>query len=314
MPRDPDSLDTPTTPLTELADPFLKRHRIRLYVKREDLIHSQLSGNKWHKLQLNLAEAKRRNCKTVVSFGGAYSNHLHALAYAGRIAGLQTVGLVRGECHEPLNPTLQDARNQGMELVYLSRQQYRRRNDPDFQLELAAQYPDSLLIPEGGANALGAAGCETIAQQVAQQLPEPHTICLPCGTGTSLAGVINGCQPPTRQVLGFSVLKGEAANTAIKATIEGFIKSGVDTDWSLLTDYHCGGYAKLNPQLVAFIDDFEQRHGIPLDPIYTGKLFFGLYDLIEQDYFQQGTTIVAIHTGGLQGRRGMKIKMDGLRS
>jgi len=305
--------ETQTTPLTALTDPLFSAAGVQVWLKRDDLIHPLLSGNKWHKLKLNLAEAREQGVERLLSFGGAYSNHLHALAYAGHQYGFNTLGLVRGEPHSPLNATLQDATDFGMELVYLDRAQYRQRHNPAFQTELLARYPGSLLVPEGGANSLGVKGCEAISEQILQQQPEVTHLLVACGTGTTLAGMINGCSQPGVQLLGVSVLKGQGVNAAIEQAVHNFLLPAADAEWVLLKDYSCSGYGRINAELVTFMDRFEARHGIELDPVYTGKLLFALYDLIAKGHFPPGSRIAVVHTGGLQGKRGMLERMAKLR-
>jgi 1-aminocyclopropane-1-carboxylate deaminase/D-cysteine desulfhydrase-like pyridoxal-dependent ACC family enzyme len=292
------------TPITPIEDAALSKHNVSLSIKRDDLIHPVISGNKYRKLLHNIEEAKRTGCRGVLTFGGAFSNHIHATAYAARLHGLTSVGVIRGEATDPLNPTLQDASDWGMSLRYISRQQYRQKNDPALVAALSEEEGDMYVIPEGGANALGVQGCTAILSEVEQDY---DFIALACGTGTTLAGLVAGLQGSSR-VLGFTVMKGGAY---LKEIIDAFLSAYPDqslTDWSLVTDYHFGGFARYSYDLVHFINQFHAKHQIQLEPLYTGKMMFGLFDLIEKGYFPEGSRILAIHTGGLQGIRGFNMR------
>ncbi len=301
---------TSVTPLERVRHPRIAERGLELYVKREDLLDPRLSGNKSHKLRLNLAAARARGCQRVVSFGGAYSNHLHALAWAGRQAGLQTVGVVRGELVQPLNATLRDAEEWGMQLVPVSRSEYRRRDDPDYVAAVSARYGGAYVIPEGGANALGVAGCSSWARQIREQCPDLDYLCVACGTGATLAGLIAGVGPGPR-VLGFSALKGDAGVT--QRVQEWLAGHSATAQWDIIPQYHFGGFAKLDAALVTFMDGWHARTRIPLEPVYTAKMFFGILALAEAGYFVSGAKIVAVHSGGLQGLRGMQAKLRRLR-
>lgn len=269
-----------------------------MFVKREDLIHPIVSGNKWHKLKYNLIAAQQQGYDTVLSFGGAYSNHIHALAGAGHALGLNTIGVIRGEAYEPLNATLQFAVDHHMVLHYLNRIDYRRKNTPEMIADLHAQWGAFYCIPEGGSNALAVKGCADIVADI----DEPFdVIACACGTGGTLAGLVTGLTG-NAHALGFAVLKGgDFLNQAVQQFVQEGAEASYD-NWSVNLDYHFGGYAKSKPPLLAFIADFERRHGIPLEPVYTGKLMYGVFDLIEQGYFPAGSSIVVLHSGGLQGR------------
>ncbi len=281
----------------ELHFPWLKEKGVSLWVKREDLIHPVISGNKYRKLKYNLLEAKKRRASTLLSFGGAYSNHIAALAYAGKEGGFRTVGVIRGEELQQRwqdNPTLKAAKVQGMELHFLSRENYRRKEEEKVLSQLKGQFGEFYLLPEGGTNALAVKGCEEILT------PEDaifDAICTCVGTGGTLSGLANAAHLHQR-ILGFPVLKGEY----VKDSIRNFAQK---ENWDLVPGFHFGGYAKVNTNLVQFMNRFKKQTGIQLDPVYTGKLFFGLLELIKQDKFAPGTRILAIHTGGLQGIAGM---------
>ena len=275
---------------------------MRLLIKREDLIHPVVSGNKWHKLKYNLIEARAQGFDTLLSFGGAYSNHIHALAGAGHELGFKTIGVIRGEEYSPLNPTLQFAVNHGMRLHYLCRSDYRRKTQPDIIRQLHEMFGNFYCIPEGGSNALAVKGCAEIAQNIEHHF---NVICTACGTGGTLAGLVAGLKGD-KEALGFAVLKdARFLLTQVTSLLEKSTGCSF-SNWDINPDYHFGGYAKTNGELIGFINTFTSKHNISLEPIYTGKMMYGIYDLISHGYFQRGQTILAVHTGGLQGLVGMQ--------
>ncbi len=269
-------------------------------MKREDLIHPVVSGNKWRKLKYNLARAKEEGYHTILSFGGAYSNHIHAFALAAREEGFRAIGVIRGEKIIPLNPTLADAERNEMMLHFLSREEYRRKNEPEFLRMLSTRVGDFYHVPEGGSNAEGVKGC----MEIAPEIGVPYDVlCAPCGTGTTLAGIIASV-PEGKKVMGFPVLKGGDFLYKEIQTFLGETGVHVGDNWGLQCGYHFGGYAKWNEELMSFIHQFKELHDIQLDQVYTGKMMFGLMEMIGQNYFLPGTSIVALHTGGLQGLPG----------
>lgn len=288
------------TPVQEIHEPLLDRHGVRLLIKRADLVHPIISGNKWYKLKYNLLAAREQGFDTLLSFGGAYSNHIHALAGAGREHGFRTIGVIRGEPHEPLNPTLRFAVDHGMALHYLTRVEYRLKDSPEMAERLRQQFGEFYLIPEGGANALAVQGCSEMLVDVNDEF---DAVACACGTGGTLSGLIAGLKGE-RRALGVAVLKGgeflrdEVRRLLLESRGRQF------ENWQIECDFHHGGYAKATPELLAFMQRFEQQHAIPLDPVYTGKLLFALYTMIGQQQFARGTTLLAIHSGGLQGRAG----------
>ncbi|WP_345156952.1 1-aminocyclopropane-1-carboxylate deaminase/D-cysteine desulfhydrase [Pontibacter saemangeumensis] len=288
-----------------LQDPLLQEQEIALYIKREDLLHPEISGNKWRKLKYNLQEAKRLRHHTLLTFGGAYSNHIAATAAAGKAHGFTTIGIIRGEEHLPLNPTLRFSTASGMQLQYISREQYRLKEDPFFLQELSERYAQPYILPEGGTNSLAVKGCTEIVEDIAIGY---DYICCASGTGGTAAGIIAGLAGE-RQVLVFPALKGgDFLQEEIKQLVYEY--SGREfSNWRLLTGYHFGGYAKVKPELLAFMQAFQKQHHIPLEPIYTGKMLYGLFDLIRQGYFPKGSRIVAVHTGGLQGNAGFRERL-----
>jgi len=287
--------------LKKLDFDLFETNNIRLYVKRDDRLHPFVSGNKWRKLKYNLLEAEQKEQKTLLTFGGAYSNHIAAVAAAGSEFDFKTIGVIRGEKVEPLNSTLSYATEQGMELHFVSRSDYKKRNEPDFIKKFEKKFGAFYHLPEGGTNQLALKGCSESIEEINNELGQcPDYVCTPCGTGGTIAGLISKADSKTH-VLGFSALKGDFLKEEIKNLLNHF-DSNHSKNWSLNTDYHFGGYAKWTPELVDFINKMHSK--IVLDPIYTGKMFFGIFDLLEKGYFKSGSTIVALHTGGLQGIEG----------
>lgn len=268
------------------------RHQ-RISIKRLDLIHPQISGNKFFKLKYNLLAARQQGFEKVLTFGGAYSNHIPATAFAAHQFGFQSLGMIRGEelAQRPFNPTLATAQQFGMQLEFISRNAYRQKDQPDFLQRLQQQYPDFYLIPEGGTNALAVQGCREILTAEDAQF---DLICCAVGTGGTLAGLIEASQQH-QQLLGFSALKGDFLTHEVAQLT-------TKRNWRILEDYCCGGYAKTTPELIQFIQAFEQRYNIPLEQVYTGKMLRGIFDLIDQDKIGPDQKILLIHTGGLQGR------------
>jgi len=282
-----------STPLVEIHDPAFAEAGIRVMLKREDLNHPYVSGNKWWKLKYNLEKVFQHPSKTLLTFGGAYSNHLYAAAAACHELGFRSIGVVRGEEHPLLNDTLQFAKDRGMQLHYVSRESYRHKTEADFIETLEKEFSSFVLVPEGGSNEEAVQGASEFAASLD---PSFDYLCCPVGTGGTLAGLIRG-YPPTKTVLGFSALKGAYG---MAEEIQRWCPS--KTNWQLITDYHFGGYAKFTPDLLQFIVQFKEDHGVPLEPIYTGKMMSGIFDLIKQGFFKRGSTLLAIHTGGLQGK------------
>lgn len=285
------------SPLQPLNDPIAEAVGLRLFVKRDDLLHPYISGNKWRKLKYNLVEAKRVGCDTLITFGGAYSNHLYAVAAAGKEFGFKTMGIVRGEEGQSKpTPTLQFAHSCGMQLVFVSRTQYQDKE----KLAISYLKPNSYLIPEGGSNALAVQGVGEAMTEIIEQLGhQPDYVCVPVGTGATAAGLLSRVGAQTK-ILAFPVLKAEEAY--FQREIRQWIEVEKMNNLLLLNNYHFGGYAKMNQTLIDFIGQFEEQHNLLLEQVYTGKMFFGLYDLMANDFFPKGSTVVVLHTGGLQGR------------
>ena len=333
------------SPLQVIEDERLLGGNIRLFLKRDDLLHDSfkeilfgdneilksISGNKFRKLKYNLLFDKQEDFKKVLTFGGAFSNHIHAVAAAGQFYGIETIGVIRGEKTAALNPTLRFAERCGMVLHFINRSDYRDKNL--IINELTHQFGDFYYLPEGGTNALAMRGTAEIVGEIKQQMDGtvPDFLAVACGTGGTVTGIISATEPPT-QVLGFSALKGDFLQKDVANLLE-TLKNAPNTEgydfstsnqktfknapntegsyfsentpnWSINTDFHFGGYARWTPELIDFINDFKQKHGVQLDPIYTGKMLFGIFKLVEMGFFPPNSSIVAIHTGGLQGIEG----------
>jgi len=292
---------THSQPIKNTPLPVSQPNGSQLYLKRTDLVHPTISGNKFYKLQYNLIEARQQGFATLLTFGGAFSNHIAAVAAAGFELGFQTIGIIRGEeLRDKIqeNPTLKLAQAQGMQLYFVSRTDYRHKTTPEFIEQLQQQFGKFYLIPEGGTNQLAIKGCEEILTE--QDKQDFDYICCAVGTGGTIAGIINSSHDQ-QKVLGFPVLKGDFLANEIKQWT-------TRNNWELCLNYHFGGYAKATPDLLEFIQIFQKKTSIEIEPIYTGKMLFGLFDLIEKGYFPANSRILAIHTGGLQGNLSSKFK------
>lgn len=277
------------------------RNNISLTIKREDLIHPFVSGNKFRKLKYNLLQAKAENKTTLLTFGGAFSNHIAAVAYAGKEQGFKTIGIIRGdELFDKIdeNPTLKFAQENGMEFEFVSRDDYRLKSEDAFIEKLKDRFGNFYLVPEGGTNELAVKGCEEILTGEDSVF---NYICCAVGTGGTISGLINSALP-NQKILGFPALKGDFLTDEIRI----FAKKD---NWNLISDYHFGGYGKINLELIEFINAFFEENKVPLDPIYTGKMVFGVIDLIHKNYFPANSKILLIHTGGLQGINGMNLRL-----
>lgn len=275
--------------------------RVEIWIKREDMLHSIVSGNKFRKLKYNFQEAEFQDYAGVLTFGGAYSNHISAVAYAARTHSMKAVGIIRGDelgknLSETLakNPTLKFAHECGMELQFISRKKYRTKDSEKYRHYITEKYKDFYVIPEGGTNRLAVKGCE---ETLTGKDNDFDMICCPVGTGGTIAGIINASAEHQR-ILGFPALKGDFLKTEVA-------KFTSKQNWDLVNDYHFGGYAKVNVTLVDFMNRFKKAYGIVLDPVYTGKMMFGIFDLLQRGHFRENTRILAVHTGGLQGISGM---------
>lgn len=278
------------------------KNGIELFILREDKIHPSISGNKFRKLKYNLGEFQKGNYDSVLTFGGAYSNHISAVAAAGKEFGIKTIGIIRGEelaDQTEENPTLRFAKSCGMEFKFISREQYRFKSNPAFLEELKSEFGNIYILPEGGTNPLAVKGCEEILGS--------HTeifdfICCPVGTGGTVSGLINSAQNH-QKILGFPALKDSD-----------FLKNEINlyanrSNWELVPQFHFGGYGKTCEELINFTNYFKKEFEIPLDPVYTAKMIFGILELIKEGFFPRGSKVLAVHTGGLQGIEGMNEKL-----
>ncbi|WP_409440040.1 1-aminocyclopropane-1-carboxylate deaminase/D-cysteine desulfhydrase [Psychromonas sp. GE-S-Ul-11] len=296
-----------SSPLQAITHPLLTEKAIHLSIKRDDLLHPEIAGNKWRKLKYNLLQAEAQQKTHLLSFGGAFSNHIHALAAACHHFKFQATGIIRGEAHYAANPTLSQAQQWGMTLQFVNRQTYRLKEQTEYLLKLQLQYPEAYLIPEGGSNAFAVPGVEEIIIELADQHPTAiDHIFTATGSGGTLAGLISGAAKysPTTQVHGIAVLKNALY---LQHNVKQWAKSEHEVSWHLHTENHEGGYGKISKPLADFCHQFSNETQIPIEPIYTGKMFYALWQLIEQDYFARETNIVALHTGGLQGLAGLKL-------
>ncbi len=278
-------------------------NNIELFIKREDLLHPIISGNKFRKLKYNIQEAKRLGHSTLLTFGGAFSNHILAVAGAGAEFGFSTIGVIRGEeieykIHE--NPTLIKAQELGMKFYFVSRSDYREKENTNFKEKLQTIFGNFYLIPEGGTNFLAIKGCEEILTKEDKE-GFSHVVCS-VGTGGTLSGLINSSNK-NQYIIGFSSLKGSFLSDVIRNFV-------TKSNWIINDDYHFGGYGKVNCELIQFINAFYKQTKIPLDPIYTGKMVYGVMDLIEKDFFPPNAKILMIHSGGLQGVKGMNLALQ----
>jgi 1-aminocyclopropane-1-carboxylate deaminase len=280
----------------------LQNSQVSLFIKREDLLHPYISGNKLRKLKYNITEVKKLGFSKIVTFGGAFSNHIAATSYAGFLNNIETVGIIRGEELKfswQENPTLKFASEHGMQFKFVTREEYREKESVNLVQILKKEFGSFYLLPEGGTNELAIKGCEEILNS------EDATfdyITVSVGTGGTIAGIINKSSS-NQKILGFPALKGDF----LKKDICKFAKKN---NWDLISDYHFGGYAKTSSKQILFINEFFEKYKIPLDPIYTSKMVFGVLDKIEKGYFPVGSKILMIHTGGLQGIKGMNEKLN----
>lgn len=281
------------SPLEEVSEDFLSRSGITLHLKRDDLIHEDLPGNKWRKLKYNLATARAEGATTLLTFGGAYSHHIRAVAAAGYYFDFATIGIIRGEEHLPLNPTLSYASEHGMKLSHLDRTSYRNKTDASVISSLTSTFGDFYLIPEGGGNAEGVRG----AAEVVDELPlDFDYVCCSCGTGGTLAGIASGLGN-TKTAIGFAALKGASGLDDDVSHFQSTAFGAPTNNWSIEHGYAFGGYAKRTDTLNSFIDRFHRRHNVRLDWVYEAKMMYGLYDLIDRGTVSRGTTIVALIAG-----------------
>ena len=286
-------------PVEPIQHALLQQRKVELSVLRLDKLDAYLGGNKWYKLQAYLHDASRLGSSRLLSFGGAWSNHLYALAAAGQRFGFSTVGVIRGERPKQLNALLNDLQSMNMQLIFVSRSEYRRRYETAYLDQVRTQFAPCYIIPEGGAGALGVQGAANMLPVAPRNAYD--VVALACGSGTSAAGLLS-VLPASTQLLGVAALKdGGSLQTAVAA-----MTPNAQADWRIESNFAGAGFARVNAELVQFMDTFTANTGIPLEPVYTGKLLMGLFALVEQGEFAAGTRLLALHTGGLQGLRGMQ--------
>jgi len=281
------------SPLQLLEDDRLRDADVEVWLKRDDLIHPDVPGNKWRKLKYNLAEAANRNQRALLTFGGAYSNHIRATAAAGRYCGFSTVGVIRGEEHLPLNPSLAYSVRQGMQLRYLSREADRHKTDVDVIGNLRREFGSFYLLPEGGSNELAARGCAELPAEIEIDF---DVICCPCGTGATLAGIATGLKA-RQQAIGVSALKGARFLTREVADLQQRTFGDSSGNWRVDHGAHFGGFARRNAELDAFIADFRARHGLTIEWVYVAKMLYGVYSLAKERAFEPGSRVIAVITG-----------------
>lgn len=272
-------------------------YSIELYIKREDLLHPYISGNKFRKLKYNVEEALKIEAKMLITFGGAFSNHILATAAAGKEYGIATVGIIRGEEWKDKlfeNPTLSLAKEFGMEFEFVSRSIYAQKEEVGYLKDIEQRYVGCYILPEGGTNSLAIKGCEEILEPVDSDF---DYVCCAVGTGGTITGIINASKE-NQKIVGFSALKGNFLSDVICNFV-------TKKNWTMNSDYHFGGYGRVTDELIAFLNDFYKSTSIPLDPIYTGKMMFGVLDMIQKRDFLDNSKILLIHTGGLQGIKGI---------
>lgn len=288
-------ISLPPSPLSLLESPLLSAKGVQLYLKRDDLLHPEISGNKWRKLKYNLIDAREQGFESLVTFGGAYSNHIYATAAAGKVFGFKTKGIIRGEELSPSSsPTLAFAKSCGMDLQFVSRTAFRAKD-----ALISSFSKECYVIPEGGSSHLALKGVKEMVNEIYEEV-SPNYLCSAVGTGGTLAGILAGLRPQTN-ALGIMVLKG--ATEGIRQDILALTNQQDSSNLILNDMFHFGGYAKKTSELIRFIKDFEQQFpDIQLEQVYTGKLLYGIFQLINDDFFPKGSTVVCLHTGGLQGR------------
>jgi 1-aminocyclopropane-1-carboxylate deaminase len=294
----------PLVQIQEINIALLKEKGVQLFIQRDDQLHPFVSGNKWRKLKYNIVQAKKEAKEGLLTFGGAYSNHIAATAAAAEESGLKSIGIIRGEDVDISNPTLGFAKDCGMELMLVSRSDFRKYREERWQPEFLMNYPEYYILPEGGSNDLAVKGCAEISEYWERNY---DYACCALGTGATFSGLVNGSREDKTVCIGFPALKDRGY---LSEEVSQFLEGEQVGEWRLIRDYHMGGYAKVNDSFIQFLNQFYKETAIPLDPVYTGKMIFGLMDLIQKDYFPVGSTILAVHTGGLQGIAGVNDRQE----
>jgi 1-aminocyclopropane-1-carboxylate deaminase len=285
---------------------------ITFHVKRDDLVHPQISGNKWRKLKYNVLKAYESGCNTLLTFGGAFSNHLLATAKAAQLAGFNSIGIVRGEHADEQNSTLSEAVHCGMQLIKVPVSEYNERNNYHYLDQLRLEFPDAWIVPEGGANYEGVLGCTEILKEIGEHY---DVITCAVGTGTTAAGLILSNQTPAR-IACFSVFKETGRLRSMIEGQMGLVLNDKETltdyqnDMEIIEGYHFGGYARVNDTLRTFAREIYQRYALPLDLVYTAKLLYGISDLVQEGHFPKGSRILMYHSGGLQGNKGFDFNLE----
>ena len=282
---------------------------LNFFIKRDDLIHPHISGNKWRKLKLNLLNAQAKKLDTVLTFGGAFSNHLAATSFACKSLGLKSIGVVRGEEVDLNNSTMKFVRECGMQVFPISREDYKLKTDEGFIQGLHEQFGAFYLVPEGGSNFYGVTGCQEIVTENPKDFEKIDLVCCSAGTATTISGIL-AADLFNFKTLCFSPFKG---GVFLKQEIEKQLLFGYwDNEWveeklnsvEFILDYHFGGFGKIKPELIKFIDWIYTETGIQFDLLYNGKMLFAIYDLCKRGFFKSGQNIMIIHTGGVQGNAG----------
>lgn len=296
-----DIIDESAIVIQPLSVAWVGNDAIQVDMLRLDLIHQVVSGNKWYKLRNNIEHAIELGHNTILTFGGVYSNHLSATAGAAKAYGLSSIGIVRGD-EGQITETMQQCRDMGMDLYFISREDYKQKEDPDFLQQLSEQFDHPYIIPEGGANEHGRLGAEKIEWEI----PEGYThVCVGVGTGTTFIGLRNAL-PADVSLLGFVPMK---QGKYLADEIRPFLKDGQDANWTLFDEWHFGGFGKSNDELVAFMNEFYSVNEIPLDVVYTSKMMYGIRAMLADGYFPEGARLLCVHTGGLQGNSSVRDKL-----
>ena len=299
------------SPIQQIVHPDITEYGVELWMKRDDLIHPEVSGNKWRKLKHYVEKAKGRD--GIVTFGGAYSNHIAATAAVGKLLGIETIGIIRGDELEPSsNPTLSKAHADGMKLLFVTREEYGFRDQLAYHKQIKQEYGNVVVMPEGGAGYEGIVG----ATEIMKEQDDFDLVAVSCGTGTTLTGILISLGTH-QHVMGFSALKGVRIEEEVRRMIgDYFLDKSIEDDYqdgySIFDEYHFGGYAKVDAELIDFMRSFYKHTNIKLDPVYTGKMMFGLIDQIKKNKELRGKKILAIHTGGIQGIQGVEAKLGQL--
>lgn len=296
-----DTIDESRVIIQPLNEEWYQRKVAAMDMLRLDLLHPVISGNKWYKLRLNIKHAQENGQKAIVTFGGGYSNHLVATAYAAKLYGIKATGIVRGN-YEVLTPSLQQCRAEGMELIFVSQEDYKNKNDSEWINKLVANFDELLIIPEGGANEWGRAGAGLINRFIKNTYTH---VAVSVGSGTTMIGIRNKINE-RQQVLGFVPMK---QGVYLKGYISEHIQPGSNKNWQLFDNWHFGGFGKWNDELLSFMNDFYRQNNIPLDIIYTSKMMYGIKDMLMAGDFDEGARILCVHSGGLQGNVSVKDKL-----